>query len=602
LLKKSMAYRCTILLLLLGGVAQQSIGQPRSLQGIDTAIDRALRQLHAPGCAVAVVHKQSVVFVKGYGYRNKETRQPVDTNTVFAIGSCTKAFTAALIGWLADAGKLDIDQPVTQLLPQLQFNKPELNSMVTLRDMMCHRTGLPRHDMAWVDNHQVPRDSLVYRIRFFEPSAGIREKWQYNNFMYLLQGAVAAHLTGQSWEQLIQQRFIEPLGLRHTSLAIAALQDHPNHALPYMFKTKDSTVVKVPYLKLDNMGPAGSINSTVTDMAKWVLAWINGGKYRGKTVVPTAHHTAAISSQMSLPNLPDPQYPDIQFDNYGFGWGLDAYRGHYRVEHGGNVNGYSANICFMPYDSIGVVVLCNQNSSAVPSAVRNLILDRMLGLKPLNWADLMAGSLAKMIAAAKAKRQGDTTEGLRLPPLHSLDQLAGVYTNEGYGHLQVMKVKDSLRMLFNNNIYHLRHKTADVYMASGDEVVTDGIESPVLFRYGTSGEVNELTVGNLEPAAKAIIFTKKPSSIKVDTVVLRQYVGQYELNGTAMQIYLKGSGSLYLAVPGQPHYELVPTAKDAFRFASPEGFSVVFNRDGQGKLSSFLLKQPQGNYTVKRKE
>ncbi len=588
--------------ILFQGFAHAQSQDPASrLNDMDTLIARALKTFHAPGCAVAVVYKKAVIFSKGYGVKNMETKAPVDVNTIFAIGSCTKAFTAALTGSLAAAGKLNIDQPVTRILPGLQFKDDALNNGVTLRDMMCHRTGLPRHDMAWVSNSTTPRDSLLYRIRFFEASAGLRERWQYNNFMYMAQGVIAEKLTGKSWEDNISEKFLTPLGMQQTTTAISGLISGTNAALPYMYYTKDSSIKKVPYLKLDNMGPAGSINSTVMDMSRWIMAWINSGKYADKEIIPVAHHQAAMTPQVSAGGAPDPKTPDVFFNDYGFGWSMASYKGHYRVEHGGNVTGYSASVCFMPTDSIGIVVLTNQNGSVIPSVVRNSILDRLLHLQRTDWTGFLQAARAKAAAAAKTKMAADSASAKVLPPIHPHTALTGTYINEGYGALEVLLQKDSLRLLFNGNLFVLKHKTCNIYTATGDEAITDGEVLPVMFRYNSDGEVNEVALVNLESALKEIIFTKQLTTIRIAKDSLRQYTGSYDLSGGELKIYSKEDKTLFLLVPGQPEYELAAVAKDEFRFAKLEGFGLRFNRDAEGRIISFLLKQPQGNYTAKKK-
>jgi CubicO group peptidase (beta-lactamase class C family) len=580
--------------------AQTTPADPR-LKDLDTLVARALKTFNAPGCAVAVVHKQKVIFAKGYGYKDWATKTPVDANTLFAIGSCTKAFTATLIGMLAQEGKFAIDDPVTRILPALQFKDASLNQSVTLRDMMCHRTGLPRHDMAWVSNNTTPRDSLLYRIRFFEASAGLRERWQYNNFMYLAQGVVAEKVTGKSWEENIREKILVPLGMQQTSMTIAGLKKGDNIALPYKFYNEDSTVRLTGYLDLDNMGPAGSINSSVTDMTRWLMTWMNGGRYADKTIIPAAHHTAAITPQMTVGGLPDPKNPDVFFNEYGFGWSMASYKGHYRVEHGGNVTGYSASVCFMPTDSIGVVVLSNQDGSVIPSLVRNSVLDRLLGVVKTDWTGRMKASRDKAAEAAKLKAASDSAAVKYFPPVHPVSQLTGTYTNDGYGSLVVSLIKDTLRILYNGNLYKLKHKTCDLYSATGDEAITDGEAFPVLFRYNTDGEIKELALQNLEPAVKELVFTKKLTTIAVSKDALAAFAGEYELSGAPIKLYVKGGQTLYMLVPGQPEYELAATGKDEFKFAAVEGFGLRFNRNAAGEIESFLLKQPQGNYTVKKK-
>ncbi len=199
----------------------QDLNQPdKRFAGLDTAFARVLSLWKGPGFAVAVVEKNKVVYAKGFGYRNLEEKLPVTENTVFPIGSCTKSFTVSLIGSLAAKGDINIDKPVRDYLPDLKFYNDEMNDRITLRDMMCHRTGLSRHDYSWYLFTTNSRDSLLGRIRWLEPNAHVAEKWQYNNFMFLAQGVLIEKLSHQSWETNITDHIFQPLGMTHSNLTI----------------------------------------------------------------------------------------------------------------------------------------------------------------------------------------------------------------------------------------------------------------------------------------------------------------------------------------------------------------------------------------------
>lgn len=325
---------------------KQKSTEDKRFAGLDTAFARVLKEWHAAGFAVAVVAKDKVIYAKGFGYRDYENKIPVTSNTLFAIGSCTKAFTSSLLGMLSKDGKVDFDKPVRTYLPDLKFYNDELNDHVTLRDMMCHRTGLPRHDYSWYLFQSRSKDSLVQRIQFMEPSAELREKWQYNNFMFLLQGVATEKITGKSWEDNIREKIFQPLGMTNSDVSLGEWAKSSDAAYGYDVKN-DSIIKKMDYYDIAAMSPAGSINSSVNDMSKWVITWINGGKFNGKEILPASYITQAMSSQMVIgAALPDKEKTDIYFSNYGFGWFLASYRGHYRVEHGGNIDGFSASTSF----------------------------------------------------------------------------------------------------------------------------------------------------------------------------------------------------------------------------------------------------------------
>ncbi|SFQ24043.1 serine hydrolase [Parafilimonas terrae] len=574
--------------------------------GLDTAFARVLKDWHAAGFAVAVVEKDKVVYANGFGYRDYETKIPVTANTVFAIGSCSKAFTASLLGLLNKDGKVDFDKPVRNYLPELKFYNDEMNDHITLRDMMSHRTGLPRHDYSWYLFQSHSKDSLLQRIQYMEPSAGLREKWQYNNFMFMAQGMVAEKLTGKSWEENIREKIFQPLGMTSSDASLNEWIKTGEPALGYDVKN-DTIIKRMNYYDIAGMSPAGSINSTVNDMAKWVITWINGGKYSGKELLPSSYVSQAISSQMVMSGaLPDKQTPDIYFSNYGFGWMMASYRGHYRVEHGGNIDGFSASTCFFPSDSIGIVVLCNQNSSPVPSVVRNLIADRMLGLKYYDWQTALKSSSDSAKAQAKrAEKSVISNQKLNTKPSHDIKDYEGAYTNPGYGTFNVELVNDSLFITGITHTFWLKHYHYDVFTLF-DKDPKDGIDTSdqstqLQFNTGLNGDIENASIA-LEPTLKPIVFTRTLREKIIDSGSLKAYIGDYELAGAPvkLKVYTKNDNKLYLFVEGQPEYELAPVDKDKFALKNMNGFTVQFNRNDKNEVIELLSIQPNGTFKAKK--
>jgi CubicO group peptidase (beta-lactamase class C family) len=581
-------------------------GGDKRFAGLDTAFARVLKEWHAAGFAVAVVEKNKIVYAKGYGYREVENKFPVTPNTVFAIGSCTKAFTASLLGLLNKDDLVDFDKPVRNYLPGLKFYNDEMNDKITLRDVMCHRTGLPRHDYSWYLFQTKSRDSLVQRIQYMEPSAGLREKWQYNNFMFMLQGVVAEKLTHKSWEENIREKIFAPLEMRNSDLSINDMIKNSEAATGYYVKN-DSIIDKMDYYHIDAMGPAGSINSTVNDMANWVITWVNGGKFNGKEIIPASYIPLAITPQMTIGSgLPTKEKPDVYFADYGFAWVLSSYRGHYRVEHGGNIDGFSASTSFFPSDSIGIIVLCNQNNSAVPSVVRNLIADRMLGLKYFNWQSDQKSAIDKIKATAKeAEKNSYSSQKPNTKASHEWKDYQGIFSNKGYGSFEVTLLHDSLFAILGSHTFWLRHHHYDVFLPiekdSKKGIDTTDKGQLMQFNMNITGDIESVSI-SFEPSVKPIVFTKTPKPKEITKEELQQYTGEYELSGITMKIFIKGDETLYLFVPGQPEYELVPIDKDKFSIKTLNGFTVQFNRNAGGDITELLSIQPNGTFKAIRKK
>lgn len=577
------------------------------LADLDTAFQRVLKDRKAVGFAVAVVSKNNIIYSKGFGYRNLESKQPVTPNTLFAIGSCTKAFTSSLMGLLQAEDKLDFDKPVRNYIPELSFFNEDLNNHVTLRDMMTHRTGLPRHDFSWYLFNTSSRDSLLQRVKYQEPTTALRQSWQYNNFMFLAQGVIAEKLYKKSWEESIKEKIFVPLKMQHSNLAIKDWKAQPDIATGYRVQG-DSLIRKMEYYNINGMGPAGSINSSVTDMANWVQTWINGGKFNGKQVLPASYIKDAMSSQMVIgAGFPDKEVPDAHLSNYGFGWVISSYRGHYRVEHGGNIDGFSASTSFFPSDSIGIIVLTNQNGSAVTGIVRNMIADRLFGLKKVNWN----GRVNEVEARAKKaeKEAGDVSDNGQkkgTKPSHPIADYEGLFNHPGYGTIDMELHNDSLMMLTPQGVAWLRHYHYDVFEMIGIEndgtIDTAGKNNTKLqFHMSPSGEINAVSIG-LQPGLDDIKFERKPKEKKIDADELKKYVGEYELvPGVVAKFYTKEGKTLYAFIEGQPEYELVSTGKNKFALKILNGYSVEFEENEKGEIISASFVQPDGTFKAKRK-
>lgn len=577
----------------------------KRLVGLEAEINKILKDHHAAGVAVAVVEKDNVVFARGFGYRDVDKKLPVTENTQFAIGSCSKAFTAALLGILQKEKSIDFDKPVTQYLPDLKFYHNELTNQVTLRDMMCHRTGLPRHDLSWYIDPDT-RENLVKRIAFMEPSAGLRARWQYNNFMFLVQGVVAEKLTGKSWESNITDKIFSKIGMGHSNFSVKDLASYAEPALGYKV-IQDSVIRLTPYYDIAGMGPAGSINSTVMDMARWLKVWIHGGKWDTVEIIPANYVAEAMSSQMIVaPGTPTVEKPDIQFSNYGFGWFLASYKGHYRVEHGGNIDGFSANTSFYPTDSIGIVVLANQNGSSVPNMVRNTIADRMLGLKYFDWnADVLKALAKAREKGREAEKNASSNQVKDTKPSHGLDAYLGIYSNDAYGKFEVVRKGDSLFAKLKRQQWWLSHYHYDLFRPFDTNPGIDTSDkSPVRFQFhtGLKGDIESASLYEFEPALPdPIKFRRSNAAQEVDAGGLKKYVGLFTLAGMEIRTYVKEK-SLYVFVPGQPEYELVPVGAHQFDFKKVAGYGVQFQLDAQDRVVSLTFLQPNGNFKANVKQ
>ncbi|WP_244918744.1 serine hydrolase domain-containing protein [Paenibacillus dendritiformis] len=266
------------------------------LHGFSEYIRQQMEQWKVPGLSIAVIQGQQIVMAEGFGLRNVEQGLEVTPETLFAIGSCTKAFTAMSAGMLVDEGKLDWDRPVKEYLPNFKLYDSIATERITIRDMLCHRSGLPRHDLMWY-NAPFTREEIIERLQYLEPNHDFRSKWQYNNLMYMAAGYLVGQLAGVPWEQWVQERIFAPLRMDNSNFSIDEMERHPNAAVPYI--DKDNQVQATAYRNLDVIGPAGSINSNVMEMANWVLLQLNQGTFQGQQLV-----TEGSIATMHTPQMP----------------------------------------------------------------------------------------------------------------------------------------------------------------------------------------------------------------------------------------------------------------------------------------------------------
>src|SRR5882672_2723530 len=258
------------------------------LKGLDAYMEKIVKDWNVPGIGVGVVVKDRLVFAKGYGFRDYGKKLPFTPTTTVPIASNTKLFTAVAAGLLVEEGRLDWDKPVRNSVPGIQFYNDELNATVTIRDMLSHRTGITRHDSIWYKS-DFTRQELFDRLKYLEPSQPLRQTFLYNNMMYAAAGYVIELLSGRRWEDFLRERLLGPLGMTSTVFSIADLQKEPEHGVPYTERRDSFEIYSIPYYsEAEGIGPAGSMNSNLEDMSRWVIAQLNEGKVDGKPVVPPA--------------------------------------------------------------------------------------------------------------------------------------------------------------------------------------------------------------------------------------------------------------------------------------------------------------------------
>ncbi len=397
----------------------------------DKYVAKAAAEWRVPALAIAVVKDDSVVFAKGYGVLQTGSSQPANEHTRFAIGSTTKAMTAASIAMLVDEGKLNLDDRVTKYIPELQLSDPWVTRELTIRDLLTHRSGLPGTDLFWASNWKYSQADIIRRLRYIQPTASFRSEWQYHNVLYALTGVIIERVSGMPWEQFVKTRIFAPLGMNETEPLVSMIAGKPNVAVPHALINDSVTVV--PIRSTDPVASAGSVWSSVSDMAKWMRFVIDSGRVGNKRLIQQRTFAELVTPQIQAPME---EYPALQlakpdFFSYGLGWFIQDYRGQQVWMHTGSINGLSAIIGIEPNKRLGVYVLENLDHAELRHGLMYSVFDLFENGSRRDWSvDL------KPIFARPRATAAQTARATSAPSL-PLERYAGTYVDSAYGDVRV---------------------------------------------------------------------------------------------------------------------------------------------------------------------
>lgn len=423
---------------------------------LDAYAARVLKEFEVPGLAVAIVKDGKVVLAKGFGVRKLGEPAQVDEHTLFGIASNTKAFTSAALAMLVDEGKITWDDPVTKHLPAFQLYDPYVTREMTIRDLLTHRSGLGlgAGDLLWWPPTDYSREEIIRRFRYVKPASSFRSRYAYDNVLYMIAGQIIPAVTGKSWDDFIKERIFAPLGMTESNTSVSAFRPGDNLAIPH--GPVEGRILPVKYINLDNVGPAGAINSNVTDMAKWAILQLDGGLIRdsNKRLFSDRQSREMWSAQTITPlGDPPPHLAALKanFSAYALGWGLTDYRGKKIVSHTGGLPGYVSRVALVPDLKLGVIVLTNQESGAAFQAITYQVIDHYLGGSATDWIAAFKTSEQQGLARAAAfeKRQAASRAAESKPSL-PVDKYAGRYTDAWYGDVTINQEDGKLVLRFSH--------------------------------------------------------------------------------------------------------------------------------------------------------
>jgi len=562
----------------------------------DRYVQDALPGWHCPGVAIAVVRGDGVVYRAAHGLRDVERGLPLTPDTRFAMASVTKSFTTMSVALLVDEGKLAWDRPVREVVPELILHDAAATAQLTLRDMLSHRTGLPRHDLAaW--RLDLPRAEFVQRLRHLPLSAGFREKFQYNNLMYYLTAHVVESVTGQRWEGFVRERIFEPLGMTASNFVPEPPRDDQVNALGYRVDRDDDGrargLIPMPFGAHTELSPgsAGALFSTLDDQVRWLGLHANGGRWGERRLV--APETCA---QMHLPITvapaggPKTALMGNELFAYGMGWFVEPYSGYTLVQHGGNVEGHSLMIGFVPRERTGVVVLANGAGMPLRDALFYEALDRALDLPPRDWNARFHGLYDEAFRGLAHGKTTATRERVPdAPPSRPLDAYAGGYGADGYPDIEVRRGGGDLeaRLVGSLDWSPLRHLHYDVF-----EWELTGFDTRMVVRFQTDdqGEIGSLAAP-IEPEVADAVFRRRPLELPDD--VLAALPGNYDtsIDGLSIAVTVRGRKVYATQTGGTPDELTAYALADGlvgFRF---ERTRLDFAREG-GHIERLTLKAP----------
>jgi len=407
---------------------------------LDSYVQRALNTWKIPGVAVAVVKDGKVIVMKGYGVKEAGKVDKVDENTLFMIGSNTKAFTATALAVLDAEKKLSLDDKVQKWLPDFKLYDTWVTKETNIRDLLCHRLGFEtfQGDFMYFDS-DLSKEDVRDKLSKVKPLYSFRSRWGYTNAAFLTAGEIIPKVTGKTWAEFLKERIFIPLGMNSTVALSKEIETASNKSAAHT--VVHEMVKKIPYGRLENMGPAGSISSSVNDMSKWVLMLLNNGKLNDKEIVPLVAINQTRTPHSILGNGGH-MYNKAHFALYGLGWFLEEYNGRKIVAHTGGVNGFVTSVALVPEEKLGIIVFTNTDANNFYEALRYEIMDAYLGLPYRNYSQVFLN-----FHEASEKRQEDwlqkkkDTIAVKLKTTVPLSSFEGNYVHSVYGNMNI-NVKD----------------------------------------------------------------------------------------------------------------------------------------------------------------
>lgn len=465
---------------------------------LDSIFEQSIKSWNIPGMSLGIIKNDSVVLLKGYGITDVNNPREVDENTIFSIASNTKTFTSSAISILVSEGKLNWDDKVEDYLPYFELYDPYVTQSMTIRDLLCHRSGLATFsgDLIWYGS-SYSRKEIIERAKYLEPIYNFRTQFGYSNIMYLAAGEIFPAVIDTTWDDFLKNRILTPLKMDRTYLSVEHLKELENVAMPH--NDKEGVNLNVGYLNWDNIGAAGCINSTAKDMCNWLKLQLNDGTFNGNEIIKPLEllETRVPHINSRIGKGSKAIWPSKHFDAYGLGIQMIDYKGYQIFMHGGGADGMVSRTVFVPELDFGFVILTN-NSNSLPVALMYTILDEYMGVeKKQDWVDMFLEFKTSSLERSKRLEYAEMQK--KIPNTSTtlpIEKYVGIYNSKVYGEVSVkidngkLLVQFSKSPIFKGHLTHWHYNTFEIEMKK----VPSLSKGKCSFIIDEMGEVEEMRI------------------------------------------------------------------------------------------------------------
>ncbi len=538
------------------------------LATIEKKVEERRQALGIPGLSLAIVKDDKIIYMKGLGYKDFEKKVAVTPDTLFAIGSVTKSFTGMSVVMSQDDGKLSLEDSPKKYLSYFKMRDPDTDAKITVRDLLRHSSGLNRTDLAMVTG-KLNRTELIQVAGEAKPTAKLGEKFQYQNLMFSAAGETVAAAQKSTWEQFIETRIFKPLGMTNSYTSISAMKTAKDASFGYDYNMDTKETRRLPYHDIPESAAAGAISSSAKDMTQWVRFVLNGGMIEGKHLVSEKSFNETVAPQMKIAgNI-----------SYGFGWMLRDWNGHKVVDHGGNIDGFNAQVAMMPDQKLGFVMLTNVSASPLGNELMELV-----------WSTLVGKPESKDVQITTATEKLDQQAILGKYKFNELGVEVTVSAKDGKTVVDVPGQPQLTLENVSGNRYKLP-PAPDGYFAT--------------FIKSKGGEIEiylETPQGNFVlPKVKAETATATTPAKNLDSY--KELIGNYKFEKSEdalAEIAVKENMLRVMLNDGQ-NYAIEEVGKDVFKLVSlPDSFRLKVKRDDKGAVTGIIFAQPQGEFVYNR--